>query len=855
MKKSLIIVESPAKIKTLKKFLGSNFIFVSSFGHVIDLPQKEFGIDIEHDFEPQYTILPDKQEVINNIEKAAKQCDTIYLSPDPDREGEAIAWHIACRLPQDKNIKRVSFNAITKQAVTAALKEPRTLDMNLVDAQQARRLLDRIVGYKISPILSRKLQQRSGISAGRVQSVALKLVVDREYEIEQFIPQEYWNIKVLLQDSETAQEFFASLYSVDGLKWEKNPVENKKHLLIDSKEKADVILRRLEKGTYGIDKVEAKEKKRNPCPPFITSTLQQEASRHFRYSSSKTMGIAQSLYEGIDFPYEDVSGLITYMRTDSVRVEPEAIAAARSYVQEVYGKDFIPEKPNVYTGKKSAQDAHEAIRPTDARVTPDKIKRFVSNEQFNLYELIWRRFIASQMSAAIYDTVSVTIHTNDDIVLKTTGSVLKFKGFLAVYEEKYDDDIEEVSMTLPALCEGTKVDLKKTIGEQAFTKPPPRFTEASLVKELEKSGIGRPSTYATIMNKIQSREYTIKEQLRLKPTELGKVIAQFLENNFSNIMNIGFTAHMENELELIADGKKVWKTLIRDFWTDFIPIVESAEKEAFIPKIQTNIPCPSCKTGRLQKIWSKIGYFYGCSGYPDCSYKASEEEINFDKNDYNPDTDWNAPCPVCKGLMKIRFGRYGTFLGCLDYPKCKGTITLMKKDQVADDYTPIDCPATGCTGKILKKKSRFNKTFFSCSDFPECDVIGNTIEELTDKYKDRSKTPYEKKKTGVKTKSTKTKKKTDVKTKSTKTKKKTSSPQSSGNLKKPSHHLAAIIGPEPVSQPEARKKLWDYIKKHNLQDPKDRRNIMPDDNLAKITGSEIVRMTQLPKILSSNLES
>ncbi len=836
MKKSLIIVESPAKIKTLKKFLGKNFIFASSVGHIRDLPVKNFGIDVENNFEPKYEILPEKKEVIQNIQKLAKDCETIYLAPDPDREGEAIAWHIASLLTEKKNLFRISFNAITQQAVSQALKKPREINFCLVNAQQARRLLDRMVGYKISPILSRKLQQRSGISAGRVQSVALKLVVDREKEIENFIPKEYWVIKVIFSIDNSSNKFYASLYSVDGKKVEKEPT-NKPHIIIDSEEKAKEITNRLENSSFKIDKLDSKEKKRNPLPPFITSTLQQEASRHFRFNASKTMNIAQTLYEGVDLGNEEIIGLITYMRTDSVRTEPEAINSARQYILENFGENHIPEKPNNYITKKHAQDAHEAIRPTHIHLTPDTLQDRLSKDQFNLYSIIWKRFIASQMSSAIFDTLSVTISTNQNIILKASGSVLKFKGFLSVYEEKTDEDPEEEQKSLPPLSYNSKLHKEEILSDQAFTKPAPRFSEASLVKELEKSGIGRPSTYAAIMNKIQQREYTTKENLRLKPTELGKIIAQFLETNFPNIMNISFTAHMEDDLELIEDNKKNWKDVLNNFWKEFIPTIEIAEKEAIIPKLSTNLPCPECKTGFLQKIWAKNKYFYGCNRYPECDFKTSEEELTFNKEDYSSETNWDERCPICKDPMKIRHGRYGSFLGCVNYPKCKGTITLTKKEEELDNYIPEKCPAIGCDGKILKKKSRFNKIFYSCSNFPECNIIVNNIDELSTKYSNHIKTAYKKEKTKRKKTVTKPKKNTL-------------------NQKKyiPSKELATLIGAQPITRPEATKKIWKYIKEKNLQDPKDKRKIIPDNAFAKFSKTkEPINMFHLVKILSEHL--
>lgn len=749
MGKALIIVESPTKIKTLKKFLGERkFSFESSLGHIRDLPQKGFGIDVEHDFEPNYVIIADKKEVIERLKKAAKNADIVYLSPDPDREGEAIAWHIASLLPKSTRIERVTFNEITKDAVTEALKHPRKINQALVDAQQARRLLDRIVGYKISPILTRRVRgaRDGGLSAGRVQSVALKLVVDREKEIEAFIPVEYWNIEAHLQTKKQEAPFVAFLLSVDGKRVEKEPIPGKEVFTIPDEKTAKEIVDKLQGARYRVDSVEKKEKKRNPVAPFITSSLQQEASRHYGFSSARTMNIAQGLYEGIDLGEEGPEGLITYMRTDSVRLAPESITAARKYIASTFGPAYLPEEGRQYTAKKSAQDAHEAIRPTNLNFPPEKIKDHLTLDQYKLYLLIWRRFIASQMNPAIYDTISCDISTDKNIMLRATGSTVKFPGFLAVYEEREDRIGVEIKVKedqerqLPSLSEGQLLELLEVTSAQAFTRPPPRFTEASLIKELEKSGIGRPSTYATIMNKIQSRDYTVKEKGTLKPTELGRVIAQMLENNFSVIMDVGFTVAMEDELEKVAENDREWKELIRDFWEKFFPLVLAAEKEAFVPKVMTELNCPDCGH-KLQKIWSRKKYFYGCSNYPACAFTAPVESISFNKDDYDPTFDWEQACPKCSHPMKIRYGKFGPFLGCTGYPECKGLVNIPKKGEIPAKDMP-SCPAGGCDGRMVQRRSRFGKPFFSCSNFPDCDVIVNDLDDLEKKYPDHPKTPY-----------------------------------------------------------------------------------------------------------------
>jgi DNA topoisomerase-1 len=858
MGKALIIVESPAKIKTLKKFLGPNYLFESSLGHVRDLPQKGFGIDVEHDFEPEYTILPDKKEVIEKLKKAAKHVDVVYLSPDPDREGEAIAWHIASILPKGTKYKRVTFNAITKDAVLEALKHPRAIDQSLVDAQQARRLLDRIVGYKISPILTRRVQgaKDGGLSAGRVQSVALKLVVDREKEIQAFIPVEYWNIQSLLQTKKNTAPFSAFLYSVNGKRIEKEPVPGKDVFIIPDEKTAREIVTKLQNATYTVQSVEKKEKRRNPVAPFITSTLQQEASRHYGFSASRTMNIAQSLYEGVDLGNEGAEGLITYMRTDSVRTEPEAIASARKYIEKTYGKEYLPAEPKYYSTKKSAQDAHEAIRPTNLMNPPEKIKSYLTVDQFKLYQLIWRRFLASQMNPAVYDTISCDIETNKNIILRATGSTIKFSGFLAVYEEKEDKEEQEEKAKddqdkiLPPLQEGQPLLLMEVQSQQAFTRPPPRFTEASLVKELEKSGIGRPSTYATIMNKIQSRDYTTKEKGTLKPTELGTVIAKMLEDNFAMIMDIGFTAAMEDELEHIAENQQDWKTLVKDFWEKFIPFVKTAEKEAFVPRVETDLICPE-SGHKLLKIWSRKKYFYGCSDYPNCKFTTPIEAMDFKKEDYDPSFDWDQTCPKCGKPMKLRFGKFGAFLGCTNYPECRGIVNIPKKDEVPAKDMPT-CPALGCDGKMVQRRSRFGKPFFSCSNFPDCDVIINNLDQLNEKYPDHPKTPYVRKakkgKAGAKKeKSEPSKEKAPSKTK----KKATTRKQAAYQL---SAELQEVVDAKELSRPEVVKKVWDYIKKHKLQDAKNKRLIVPDAKLAKVLGGKKpIDMMKLSGLLGKHL--
>lgn len=835
MNKPLIIVESPAKIKTLKKFLGSKYAFESSVGHVRDLPAKSFGIDIENDFTPSYTVMTEKKDVVEKLKRACAEASMVYLAPDPDREGEAIAWHIAAMLPKKTKLKRITFTSITKNAVTDALEHPREINLDLVNAQQARRLLDRIVGYKISPILSRRIRRSmaGSLSAGRVQSVALKFVVDREREIENFKPVEYWNIRARLNNSK--DQFEAHLISVDGKKITKEP-DDKDSIQVNNQKIAEQLVKEIEGCPFRIESITTKEKNRNPVPPFITSTLQQEASRHYGFSSVKTMSVAQGLYEGVDIGEHGTTGLITYMRTDSVRVVPEVLEELRSYIAKQFGAENVPEKARQYTTKKSAQDAHEAIRPTHLEFPPEKIKKYLDREQYLLYDLIWKRFVASQMASAIYDTLSCDISASDRFVFRTTGSRLKFKGFLHVYEEKADDDSQkEEDQPLPALKEGQKLKLEELLKEQSFTKPPPRYTEALLVKELEKSGIGRPSTYASIMRKIQSKEYTFREKGRLVPTELGKVIAQMLETNFKQIMDVGFTADLEDQLELVASNEKDWKLLLKEFWEKFAPSIEQAEKEAFVPKVFTETDCPKCGE-KLMKIWAKGKYFYGCSNYPTCDYTAPLEQFTLNREDFDPSFDWDQKCPKCSKEMVVRKGRFGPFLGCSDYPTCKGIVNIPKKgEELPKEEDLPHCPAEGCDGKIAARRSRYGKIFFSCSTFPDCDVIVNDLDELKTKYVKYPRQAYKKPK-GVK--------------------KGTGGKSNFANKEfKLSDELKDIVGSDASTRGNVMKMVWVYIKEHKLQDEKNKRLICPDAKLAKVFGSkEPIDMFQMTRVISGHFK-
>ena len=649
MADKLIIVESPAKANTIKKFLGGSTKVVASMGHIRDLPKSKLGVDIEHDFEPEYINIRGKGDLIKSLKKDAKTAKTIYLATDPDREGEAIAWHLAHILEADENkITRVTFNEITKGAVQKAIKEPRDIDINLVDAQQARRVLDRIVGYKISPVLWKKVKR--GLSAGRVQSVAVKLIVDREEEIEKFIPEEYWNIYVSLLDEKSKKEFEARFYGKNGKKVD-----------LHSKEEVDKILAEIDKAKYIVTDIKKGEKKRTPAPPFTTSTMQQEASRKLNFTLKRTMSVAQGLYEGVKLP-QGHTGLITYMRTDSTRISQEAREAAKKQIVATYGEKYYENR--YYRTGKDAQDAHEAIRPAHIELTPDEIKSYISPEQYKLYKLIYNRFLASQMAAAIYDTMQVSIQAND-YDFKASGQNLKFQGFMALYVEGTDEKQEEEKGMLPPLEEKQEVKKQKINPKQSFTEPPPRYTEASLVKALEEKGIGRPSTYSPTITTILERRYIKKKKKQLIPTELGKVVNKLLTENFSDIVNVEFTANIEEQFDSIAEGKENWKKVIREFYGPFENEVEKVEKELEHVKL--------------------------------------EDEVS------------DVPCDKCGRLMVIKYGKYGKFLACPGYPECKNAKPLVET---------IDVPCPKCGGKIQVRKSKKKRKFYICENNPEkCDYI------------------------------------------------------------------------------------------------------------------------------------
>lgn len=848
MSKYLVIVESPTKIKTLRKFLGEDFAFESSLGHIRDLPKKSLGIDVENEFLPQYVVVEGKSQVVEKLKRAAKAAERVYLCPDPDREGEAIAWHIAALLDKHTDLQRVTFNSITKQEVLNALERPRQIDMDLVNAQQARRILDRLVGYTVSPVVAKRLQGAdrfkgsTSLSAGRVQSVALKLVVDREREIEQFRPVEYWLIWAHLLGHKKDQQLQAILWEVDGKRIEKEPSEGKS-MSIHNAQIAQEIEQRLQKANYSVTRVDRKEKKRHPVPPFTTSTLQQEASRHFGFSASRTMRVAQSLYEGVDLGSKGSIGLVTYIRTDSVRIAPEALGQARKYIESTFGYKSLAPTPRQFTSRKSAQDAHECIRPTDVELTPERVGNHLESDQLKLYGLIWKRLVSSQMASAEYDTVSIDVLADPGIVLRATGSILTFSGFLAVYEEKVDEEGESSLKTqLPQLQVGESLDLKRVETQQSFTKPPPRFTEASLVKELEKSGIGRPSTYAAIMGKIQSKAYSVKEANRLKPTDLGCLLAAALEKHFAMIMDIGFTASMEDQLEQVSGQRKEWRVWLSEFWAKFYPLIGKADQEMTSPREDTDRVCPKCGK-HLQKIWYRSKFFLGCSTYPDCDFRSSIEAMDFDKSAYASDFNWDQKCPQCQGAMVVRHGKFGTFLGCEKYPDCKGVIQVPKQGE-ALEQTKTPCPAVDCPGALQARRSRFGKTFYSCTTYPSCDVIGPSPSAVLEKYRDHPRTPYKKAVKDSPKKGGKTNKIADKKPKA-KAKAKTKSPSkkaikqpSDKPLLKVSQALINVLKTAPANRQSALKGVWDYIKEHKLQDSKDRRQIILDDNLKGVFGNQ-----------------
>ncbi|QPJ66061.1 MAG: type I DNA topoisomerase [Candidatus Nitrohelix vancouverensis] len=700
--KSLVIVESPTKVKTLNKILGSNFIVKASVGHLKDLPKKKLGVDVDNDFSPQYITIRGKGKILSELKAAAKKAGDIYLAPDPDREGEAIAYHVGNEISKFNKGKvyRVLFNEITKKAVSEAIKNPTELNENLVNAQQARRILDRLVGYQISPILWKKVHR--GLSAGRVQSVALRLVCEREKEIQSFESQEYWTLILDVKGSKDP-EFQTRLFKIDGEKAELN-----------NKEETDVVLKAIENASFVLEGVVKKERKRNPSAPFITSSLQQEASRKLNFSPKKTMMLAQRLYEGITLGKKGTIGLITYMRTDSTRVADEAIVGVRSYIEERYGKEFLPATPNQYKNKKAAQEAHEAIRPTDVAHDPKEIKEYLESDLLRLYELIWLRFVSSQMSPAIMDTTQFDIKAGS-YLFRSNGSVMKFAGFMKVYVEGEDNTLPDSGSgndrILPDIAKGEVLKVLKTNPEQHFTQPPPRFTEAMLVKELEEKGVGRPSTYASIISVIKDRDYVRSEERRLQPSELGTLVSDLLVENFPDIMSTEFTAKMEDQLDQIEEGKVAWVSALKTFYTPFKVDLEKAEEKMRDIKgeiEETGENCDKCDKPMIIK-WGRFGKFQACSGYPDCK---NTREVGSDGDPAGaPAEEVEGVCDKCQSPLVIKMGRFGKFIACSTYPDCKFTKPIS---------LGIDCPEADCKGYISSRRSKKGRTFYGCSEYPNC---------------------------------------------------------------------------------------------------------------------------------------
>ena len=721
MSKNLLIVESPAKAGTIKKYLGPSFDVKASIGHIMDLPKNSLGVDVEDRFRPEYTVIRGKEKVIKDLKQAAKKADEIYLAPDPDREGEAIAWHIANQIGAgDKPMYRVLFHELTKRGVTEAMQHPTHLDQAKYESQQTRRILDRLVGYQISPILWGKV--RTGLSAGRVQSVAVRLVVEREREIQKFESVEYWTLTALLA-GKTPPPFEASV-----IKYKNKPLK------VGTGDEASRIERELKGERYTVQSVTRRERKRNPEPPFRTSTLQQEAVRKLRFTAKKTMAVAQTLYEGVEVGAEGQVGLITYMRTDSVRISPDAQKEAMAYIAEKYGRDFVPDRPNVYKNKKSVQDAHEGIRPTSIRRDPESVKKFLTKDQHRLYTLIWERFLASQMKAAVLDQTIVDIAAGN-YLLRATGSVVVFPGFMVLYvegtdEEKNGDGGENSASNkdgggdekslLPPLEKGEVLDLRKITSKQHFTKPPPRYTEATLVKELEEKGIGRPSTYAAILSNIMDRHYVGKERRVLFPTELGYIINDLLVASFPDIMDAAFTAQMEERLDGIEEGKASSTDILSEFYGPFSKEVERAASE-MQNSIPTEVMCEEC--GRPMAIkWGKNGSFLACTGYPECKNTKDYDRDEKGRIQVVGQETTGEKCPKCSSPMVVKKGKFGPFLACTAYPKCKTTKPLTPEGETVkkNEGEPTDEVCSKCGGRMVIRTSRNGNRFLACSNYPKC---------------------------------------------------------------------------------------------------------------------------------------
>ena len=717
MAKSLIIVESPAKARTITKYLGRGFQVVASVGHVKDLPKSKLGIDVDDNFQPHYVVIRGKSKVLTEIKAQAKKAENVYLAPDPDREGEAIAWHIAEELNgKAKNVYRVLFNEITQAAIKRALQSPGSINMKKVNAQQARRVLDRIVGYKLSPLLWKKV--RRGLSAGRVQSVAVRIICEREAEREAFQSVEYWTITTTVE-GEHPPPFEARLHDFRG-----TPIE------VHTQEEADQIVQALQGATFTVTKVDKTEKRRNPPAPFITSRLQQDASRKLRFPAKKTMMLAQKLYEGVEIGKEGTQGLITYMRTDSTRIAPEAQSEAADLIRTRFGMEYLPQTPNVYKTAKAAQEAHEAIRPTSVNRDPESIRAFLDNDVYRLYKLIWNRFMASQMTRGIDEATKVEINAGE-YVFRATGTVEKFDGFRRVYVEGKDmpqpegkgsppPGEEDETRRLPELSEGEILRLVQTeegsiLPKQHFTQPPSRFNEALLIRELEERGIGRPSTYATIISTIQDRHYVEKEDARFKPTELGRMVNDRLVQYFPRVFDVAFTAAMESQLDEIEEGEKDWVTTVKEFYSPFSKDLGDAEvnmEDLKSKEEQTDIVCEKCGQQMVIK-WGRHGHFLACPGYPTCKNTKpfTKDEEGAIQIVEKPEETTDEKCEKCGNPMVVKRGRFGGFLACSNYPDCKTTKAIS---------LGVKCPVEGCTGELAQKRTKKGRTFYACSKYPTC---------------------------------------------------------------------------------------------------------------------------------------
>jgi DNA topoisomerase I len=717
--KNLVIVESPAKARTLEKYLGRDFQVKASVGHVVDLPKSKLGVDVKKDFAPDFHVIQGKKKVIDELKKAAKGKVNIYLASDPDREGEAIAWHIADQVAKNhKRVHRVLINEITKKAVQDAIAKPHELDRNKFDAQIARRVLDRLVGYQISPLLWKKV--RRGLSAGRVQSVAVRLVCEREREIRAFESVEYWSLAALLE-GRLPPTFKARL-----VQWQGQKVDNKKFRLENETHVQDII-KSLDGASWEIGEVEKKERRRYPTPPFVTSKLQQEAARKLGFQPRRTMQLAQHLYEGVELGSEGSVGLITYMRTDSTRVSADALAAVRQHIQAQYGKSYVPSKPNSFRSKKGAQDAHEAIRPTSLEYAPERVRRYLRRDMFQLYSLIWDRFVASQMVPAVYDQTVFEIPVRE-AVFRATGQQIKFDGFMKVYIEGRDErapqpngedeeGAEDLAGVLPDLHKGDVLKLLSMEPRQHFTQPPPRYTQASLIKELDEKGIGRPSTYAAIISNILDREYVLQSESRsLAPTDLGFLVTDLLVESFPDILNVEFTAGMEDELDKIEDGKEKWTRAMKRFYTPFSRDLKKAEKEMRDVKRQevpTDIACDKCGAMMVIK-WGRNGEFLACPQYPECKNTKNFKRSETGEIEIAAEEEVDETCEQCGRPMLLRWGKFGKFLGCSGYPECKNIQPLEKPADIG-----VKCPECK-EGNLKERKSRWGKVFYGCDQYPEC---------------------------------------------------------------------------------------------------------------------------------------